>query len=203
MSCRPRSVDLCRSVIRRHWGRPGDPKFRIPGTKDTGRLQFFYHCPKSLLPVRDILAIQRKGRKTEPHIEKCAENYCQKCVQDYIVGFLRSEEKYLFLLTTCRNASLYNKRFIVGYIRRDRALFCKGHGKSWWSVQGFIKLVSFEEAYLLDHSVGGPHYKTIRRSLLDEGQTAKVLAKLQKGRNILDRCKAEIKRLMSCTDRDS
>lgn len=200
MSCRPTPVDLCRNVSRRRWGRPEDPDFQIPGTKNTGRLQFFYHCPKSPLPVRDVLGIQGHGRKTEPHIEKRAENYCQECVPKNIIGFLKSEEKYLFLFTTCRNSCFYNKRFIVGYIRKDRAILRKDPGRRWWSVQGVTKLVSFNDAYRLDRSVGGPHYMTIRRRRLDEDQTARVLAKLGKGRNILGKCKAEIKRLLDRAD---
>ncbi|MGD0011158.1 MAG: hypothetical protein ABSE93_21785 [Terriglobia bacterium] len=194
MACKKTPVDLCRVVSRRRWRSHEDPNFQIPGTDKRGRLQFFYHCAKSPLPVRDVLA----KRKTEPHIEKCAENYCQECVQKNIVGFLKSDEKYLFLFTTCkcRNPSFYNQRFIVGYIRKDRALLCMGHSKRWWSVQGVTKLVSFENAYLLDRYVGGPFYKVIRFKMLDADRTAKVLAKLGKGRNILGKCKAEIERLV-------
>lgn len=203
MSCRPTPVDLCGKVSRRPWGRAEDSDFQIPGTEKTGRLHFFYHCPCSQLPVRDFLGIQGQGRKTEPHIEKCAENYCQECVQRNIVGFLKSKEKYLFLFTTCRNALFDKQRFVVGYIRKDRAHFCHGHGRSWWSVQGTTKFVSFEEAYLVDRSVGGLHCMTLRRRRLDLGQTARILAKLGKGRNILGKCKAEIKRLLARADSDS
>lgn len=120
-----------------------------------------------------------------------------------IRGFLKSGEKYLFLFTTCRNPWSYNKRFIVGYIEKEAALFCKGHGQSWWGVQGPTKLVSFDKAYLLDRSVGGPFHEIIRRRKLDEGQTANVLAKLGRGRNILGRCKAEITRLTTRASNDS
>lgn len=37
--------------------------------KDIGREQFFWHYPKSTLPIRNIT------KKTEPHIEIGAENY--------------------------------------------------------------------------------------------------------------------------------
>jgi hypothetical protein len=200
MSCRPTPVDLCRNISPRRWGRADDPDFHIPGAKNTGRLHFFFHCPKSPLPVRDVLGIEHHGTATEPHIEKCAENYCQQCLQQNIVGFLKSEEKYLFLFTTCRNGERYGKRFLVGYITKREAFFCTGHGESWWSVQGVTKLVSFEDAYLLDRPIGGPYYKTIKFRKLDDGQTAKVLAKLGKGRSILDKCKAEIKRLLDRAD---
>ena len=203
MSCRPTPVDLCGHVSRRRRSKSEDSDFQIPGTKETGRLHFFYHCPCSQLPVRDVLGIQGHGRKTEPYIEKCAENYCQECVQKNIVGFLKSKEKCLFLFTTCRNTSFYNKRFIVGYIRKDRARLRRGYGRKWWSVQGIIKIVAFDEAYLLDRLVGGLHYKTLRRERLNQGQTARVFAKLGKGRNIVDKCKAEIKRLLARADNDS
>ncbi len=195
MACKKTPVDLCRVDSRRRWRSLEDPIFRIPGADKRGRLHFFYHCAKSRLPVRDVIA----KRKTEPHIEKCAENYCQECMQKNIVGFLKSEEKYLFLFTRCkwRDPRFQNQRFIVGYIRKDRALLCKRHSKLWWCVQGVTKLVSFENAYLLDRYVGGPFYKVIRFKLLNEDQTAKVLEKLGDGRNILGKCKAEIERLVN------
>lgn len=56
-------------------------------------------------------------------------------------------------------------------------------------------MVSFSEAYLLDSSVGGPHHRVIKRRNLDEGKTAKVMAKLRKGRNILGECRTEARRL--------
>lgn len=199
MSCRPTPVDSCRNVSRRPWGKPDDPNFQIPGTMETGRLHFFYHCPDSPLPVRDILGRQYKGCKTEPHLEKCAENYCWACDPMNIWGLLKTEEKYLFLYTTCKfkDARYYDKRFIVGYIEKQEALFCKGHGERWWSVLGFTKLVSFGHAYSLDRSVGGPFHRVIRHRKLDERQTTKVLAKLKNGRNILRECKDEIKKLLA------
>lgn len=200
MSCKPVPVDSCPDVCHRSWGRPDDPEFQIPGTKGTGRLHFFYHCPKSELPIRDVLGIEHEGYATEPHIEKCAENYCWPCDQMNIWGFLKSEEKYLFLFTTGRNAQFYNRRFIVGYIKKRTAFFRKGHGRTWWSVQGATKLVSFDDAYILDRSVGGPHHSTIRRLKLDERQTAKVMSKLKKGRNILRECTGEVRRLSRRTD---
>jgi hypothetical protein len=173
----------------------GDPEFQIPGTKETGRLHFFYHCPKSELPIRDVLGIEHEGSATEPHIEKCAENYCWPCDPMNIRGFLRSEEKYLFLFTTCRNARLYGRRLVVGYIRKQGAFFCKGHGRTWWCVQGATRLVSFGDAYELDRSVGGRHHSIIRRRKLDEAETALVMSRLKRGRNILRKCIAEVTRL--------
>lgn len=129
MTCKPTPVDPCREVSRRPWGKPDDPHFRIPGMKEAGRLQFFYHCPKSPLPVRDVLGLPHDGCATEPHIEKCAENYCWPCDPKNIQGFLKREEKYLFLFTTCRNERFYNKQFIVGFISKRAALLCKGHGR--------------------------------------------------------------------------
>jgi hypothetical protein len=200
MACKPRQSSWGRGILRRPWGRHSDPEFQVPGTKETARLQFFFHCPDSPLPIRDVSDRQRKGCKTEPHIEKCAENYCWPCDPTNILGFLKREGRYLFLFTTCRHPQHGDKRFIVGYIKKQAAFFCRGHGLNWWCVQGPMKLVSFDDAYALDRSVGGPHYSAIRRGKLDETQTAKVLSKLKKGRNILGKCIAEIKKLSSHAD---
>lgn len=64
-------------------------EFRLKGLDETGRLHFFFHCPHSYLPIRDVVG----QKKREPHIEKKAENYCVKCYQPNIVGFLKSSEK--------------------------------------------------------------------------------------------------------------
>ncbi len=195
MICKATTSGSHRGISRRPWGRPGDPEFQIPGTKETGRLQFFFHCPDSELPIRDILDRQHHGCKTEPHIEKCAENYCSTCDPLNIVGFLKSEEKYLCLFTTCQNPQRKNRRLVVGYIEKQSAFLHRRHGESWWSVQGPTKLVSFDDAYVLDRSVGGPHYGAIRHRKLDEYQTSKVLARLKDGRNILSKCVTEIRSL--------
>ena len=69
-------------------GRALHPNFS--DLEETGRLHFFYHSPSSQLPVRDVLDEQKHGYKTEPYIEKCAENYCLECYQDNIRGFCRA-----------------------------------------------------------------------------------------------------------------
>lgn len=70
-----------------------------------GRLQFFYHSPSSELPIRDVLNENKKGHKTEPHIEIGAENYINPCYQSYIKSFAKSDEEYLFLFTRCKDKS--------------------------------------------------------------------------------------------------
>ncbi|KKN43011.1 hypothetical protein LCGC14_0707370, partial [marine sediment metagenome] len=49
--------------------------FLFENLEDKGRLQYFFHSPSSELPIRDVLDEQKKGHKTEPHIEIGAENY--------------------------------------------------------------------------------------------------------------------------------
>jgi len=120
------------------------------GSEKRGRLHFFYHSPSSELPVRDVKGEQGAGQKTEPYIEKDAENYYVCCYQNNIRAFLRStEERYLFLCTTCMNEELagqYDKRFIVGYIEKGK---CIRRTKNRVAVQGPTKLCSFRDAYPL------------------------------------------------------
>src|SRR5439155_1066947 len=92
----------------------------------------------------------------EPHIEKNAENYCVKCYQNNIVGFLKSREKYLFLFTKCASrepalSEFYGDRSVVGYITKEKWLF-RGDR---YAVQGFTKIVPFEAAF--PPSRFGPH----------------------------------------------
>lgn len=110
--------------------------------KDIGREQFFWHYPKSQLPIRDIT------QKTEPHIEIGAENYLRNCIQPNIRGFCHSSEKYLFLCTTCKNREVGNgkfvrKRFVVGYIEKKS---CKKIGDDHHlAVIGKSYMVPFNE----------------------------------------------------------
>ena len=64
--------------------------FHFTDLDETGRLHYFYHSPSSDLPIRDVLGEQGAGRKTEPYLERNAENYCRCCWQPNIVGFLKS-----------------------------------------------------------------------------------------------------------------
>jgi len=150
------------------------------GSERTGRLHFFYHSPSSTLPVRDVKGEQ--GRlKFEPHIERNAENYCVRCYQDSIRVFLRSDEKYLFLLTTCKSRKLrkakgkyFDKKFIVGYIEKAKCLRRAGDRVA---AQGCTKLYSFQDAFPLAKLRHLRHVKNFRymRRDLTQKQTEKVL----------------------------
>lgn len=77
--------------------------FLFENLEEKGRLQYFFHSPSSKLPIRDVLNEQKRGYKTEPHIEIGAENYINRCYQsNNIMPFLKSKGKYLFLFTTCK-----------------------------------------------------------------------------------------------------
>jgi len=175
----------------------GQPKFVFRNLEERGRLQFFYHSASSSLPVRDVLNEQRHGAKTEPYIEKQAENYCTPCFQSNIVGFLKSPEKYLFLFTTCRNEQLpkkyQGKRFIVGYIIKQKAIARSGKGKHWWAVQGKTRLYCFEEAYRLGNLIGRVRIRGPKK--LDSKETARVLDHFDQRRDTSAQCLQELERL--------
>ncbi len=165
--------------------------FDIPEGLAEGRLQFFFHCPLSELPIRDVLA-----HKTEPHIEIGAENYINCCYQpNNILPFLKSsKEKYLFLFTTCKSQSLknhYNKRFIVGYIIKEDFIEYNGH----FAVRGTTKLYSFKDAYPLERLfLNHKNIKNIRLKKLSHAETKKLLDHFKRKNNILQDCIEEIKR---------
>jgi len=165
-------------------------EIKLTDLKKKGRLQFFFHAPSSKWPVRDVLGKD----KTEPYLEKSAENYCTTCYQPNIVGFLKRSEKYLFLFTTCLKRGLPQdgKRFIVGYIAKKKAILRRNKKKeSWWAVQGPTKMFSFDDAYPLPWK----RIRGVRR--LDEKETADVLQYFKDKKNILRKCLRELRELES------
>lgn len=149
--------------------------------QDTGRLQFFYHSPCSILPVRDVLGEQGHGYKTEPYIERNAENFCSWCRQcEDIQPFLKSRAKYVFLFTTCRNRRLtkYRAVCVVGYIRKDR---CQLRLHGGYAVIGETKLYSFEDALVLCRD-GNPRH--IKR-MVGRDKTCRLLDHFDGRKNIL------------------
>lgn len=179
-----------RTLDQRNGRKASEWQFRLTDLQRAGRLQFFFHCAQSQLPIRDVVG----RRKKEPHIERNAENYCVQCYQNNIVGFLRSRETYLFLFTTCtsRQPTLRDyrgKRFIVGYVTKQRWLDRGGH----YAVQGFTKIVRFEAAFPL--SEFGPRANHWRVKKLDPRETSMVLEHLAGAKNIRSECVREIRRL--------
>ena len=97
--------------------------FLFENLEEKGRLQYFFHSPSSKFPIRDVLDEQKRGDKTEPHIEIGAENYINRCYQsNNIMPFLKSKGKYLFLFTTCKakDHKYYNRKCIVGFISKKK-----------------------------------------------------------------------------------
>ena len=156
---------------------------------ETGRLHYFYHSPSSDLPVRDVLGEQHAGRKTEPHLETNAENYCCCCWQRNIVAFLKSSERYLFLFTKCarKESKHKDKRYIVGYIRKEQCIDRGG----FWAVAGKTKVYSFEDAFPLRKLSHARNARHVRR-VLTKRQTECVLHSFTGKRNKLTACLEEL-----------
>lgn len=168
--------------------------------EETGRLHFFYHSPDSHFPIRDVRDSQGRGRKTEPYIEKQAENYCVPCLQSNIRGFLKSKEKYLFLFTRRSDDAGDGERYVVGYLTEKRCLHRTRRKEArvnrWWAAQGQIKLVSFENAFPLNRIVGKKSaLRYVRFKKLDEKKTAQILRHFRRKENILAACLSEVERL--------
>jgi len=163
--------------------------FNLTDLDETGRLHYFYHSPSSDLPIRDVLGEQGAGRKTEPHLERNAENYCCRCWQSNIVGFLKSSERYLFLFTTCasKESKHKDKRYIVGYIRKERCIDRGG----FWAVAGQTKVYSFDDAFPLRKLSHATNARHVRR-VLPKKQTARVLDNFARKPNILTACLSEL-----------
>lgn len=169
-----------------------DPRYLEP----IGRLQFFYHSPSSDLPVRDVNNEQGHGPKTEPHLERNAENYLSECYQTNILGLLKHREKYLFLFTTCRSRAAHMKeyeggRYIVGYIQVKKFLPRQG----FVAVQGPMRLVAFKDAFPLDRLDPSPGHRHLRVRKLNAKETRCVLSHLRGAIQVKGACLREIKRL--------
>ncbi|MFH1322215.1 MAG: hypothetical protein ABIH80_00065 [Methanobacteriota archaeon] len=178
-------------------------KINLPKLEEKGMVQYFYHSPSSELPVRDILNEQKRGYKTEPHIEIGAENYCIDCYQRNIKSFVKRHEKYLFLLTACRNKKLnyhYGKQFIVGYIEKaeviDRGRFL--------CIKGPTKIISFDDSIGVKDLFGknfaqsenrGKTLSLSRDVFVDNQKTEEILKHFENRTNILIECIEEINKL--------
>lgn len=160
---------------------------------DTGRLHYFYHSPSSDLPVRDVLNELCQGYKTEPYLEKEAENYCCECMQGNIRGFLGSREKYLFLVTRMQKAATkyHGGHHLIGYIRKRKAGSHEWRPGGFYAVLGDAKIYSFHDAYPLESMANFRHYPR----KVNERITATILDHFGDGRSILNECLVELERL--------
>ncbi len=161
---------------------------RLTNLSETGRIHYFYNSPKSKLPVRDILNDRHHGSKTEPYIEKSAENWCRRCIQMNIRGFIKSSEKYLFFMTR------KEKRYIVGYLIKKRAILRGSRQNKFYAVQGKIKLVAYRNAFPFDN-LNGIGKATRGFCKLNKTQTNCLLKHFKKHKNIYNDCLKEVRRL--------
>ena len=165
---------------------------------ETGRLHFFYHSLSSAYPVRDVRNEQGHDYKTEPHVElgpddQGAENYCCKCNQMNIRGFLKSREKYLFLFTTCRDkrSKHCGTVCVVGYIEKMHAEL---RPRGFYAAIGSVKLYSFDDAYRLGISASDNNPRQMKKRC-DAKRTRGILHHFEGRDNILNCCRKELERL--------
>lgn len=176
-------------------------KFNPDNLVEKGMIQYFYHSPFSKLPIRDVL----QDHKTEPHIEIGAENFLNPCYQPNIKKFADNKNKYLFLITTCRNKEINkvfgkNKtnQFIVGYIIKNGILKID---EKRYCIKGQTFIYSFDDSILVkdifDKNFARSENKgktlSLRRDVLVDGQkTNDILMHFKNRTNILKECIKEI-----------
>ena len=175
--------------------------------KEKGRLQYFYHSPSSKLPIRDVMNEQGAGYKTEPHIEMGGENFLKTCFQSSIRSHALTDERYLFLMTTCRNQEfpdVYGTKSIVGYIDKKGSGIKMINGKEARFVFGETYMYPFGNAIPITEL--GYNWWT-RLRLVDEADTSRILERFSGLDNILHECIDEIERLdpsgKTCMDNKS
>jgi hypothetical protein len=111
-------------------------------------------------------------------------------MQPNIRGFLKSREKYLFLVTRCttRGPRQCGRLYIVGYlVKQDYEVRPGG----FYAVLGDIKLYSFDDAYPLSQT---PNFRHCRR-VLTERLTAHVLDHYVGARDTFRKCLKAIRKL--------
>ncbi len=157
--------------------------------KEKGRLKFFYHCPDSKLPIRNVLEGKKNGEKTEPHIEIGTENYLNCCYQDYLKTAIEDKEKYIFWMTTCENFTLpeFNERLIVGYLILQQS---KKVAQDRFFFKGKPFIFDFKDA-LPVKDLG--YTAKPRMQTVNELNTKKILAHFEGKENIINECIEEIK----------
>lgn len=163
--------------------------------EQVGRLQYFYHSPSSVLPIRDVNNELGEGFKTEPHIENGTENFLKACYQSHIRSHAEGLEKYLFLYTRCRNKNIeeFYQRLIVGYIEKQGWGAHEVNEKQLSYVQGRVKMVPFHHGILLEDI--GIRGRLRGTKILSERQTKILVNGLSRKRDITSRCIDEIVRL--------
>ena len=172
-----------------------------------GVLQFFYHCPDEILPIRDI----RYRGKTEPHYENLTENWCSECMNQQIRSVNSRQLDYLILLTryNFKGHKFYDKYLIVGYLKRaDVNRFIKLNHNLIADVHPFepdnpetcgffagdlkeSKFVSADDAYILEGVTNFRHNKR----LVSSKYAKSILHHFENKRNILPELIAVAKRL--------
>jgi hypothetical protein len=162
---------------------------------DEGRLKYFFHCPKSIYPIRDVLGLTGNGIKTEPHIEARAENYCWNCYQSNVIKpLIENNEKYLFLMTNCRNSDVITPlgnhyRYVVGYIERETS----GHNMDGGRfIRGKVNLIPFEDAMPI---VQLGFKNSARLGYINKDKVKQILDHFKSCKNIYEDCISEITRL--------
>jgi len=176
-------------------------KFHPDNLVETGMIQYFYHSPSSKLPIRDVLNELKQGHKTEPHIEIGAENFLNPCYQPNIKKFAHSKDKYLFLITTCRNKEINevfgkNKtnQFIVGYIIKNRILKID---EKRYCIKGQTFIYSFHDSISVKDLFGknfaqsenkGKNLSLMRDVFIDNQKTSDILIHFKNRTNILKKC---------------
>lgn len=217
MPCKNKTAEDCENIIENCGAENFSDIFTVEEEIDTknleekGRIQYFYHSPSSKLPVRDILNEHGKEHKTEPHIEIGAENYISCCYQSNIKNFVKSNEKYLFLVTTCRNKNKNKElnektdekktnQFIVGYIIKEKAFDTGGH----ICIRGSTFIYSFDDSIPVKDICGknfsrsenkGKTLSLSRDVFVDNQKTERILKHFDKKTNIFSKCIEEIKKL--------
>lgn len=207
MGCKPKKPKCQRTYRNKKGVIKVVEELEIPSKnfREKGRIQYFYHSPLSELPVRDVSNEQGEGHKSEPHIEIGAENYMAECYQPNIKKFVNSSERYLFLVTTCRNKEINeifgkNKtnQFIVGYIIKEKVLKINGYN-GYICVKGPTFIYSFEDSILVkdlfEWNFSRSQLLSDSKRIVDNWKTKQILEHFKGKDSILQDCVEEIKRL--------
>ena len=142
-----------------------------------GYLKYFFHNPKSTLPIPDIENNLGKGNKTEYHLIGngfAAENWVKPCQQHIIKKADIGDLIFWITKNLHRGSQEFDDQFIVGYLSVERIIPRLSISNEWISVYGKANLFSFEDSIKV---------KDIYRRNLNRGDLSK-LNKLSKNETL-------------------
>ena len=181
------------------------------GEDIAGVLKFYYHSPRSELPIPDFAGDRNdKGsKKTEPHFlpdNMVAENFLKTCYPRNIKAVIDMDLPYLFWVTRKQeeNSKIKNSQVVIGYLevashemREDTVSGTELTGKQHHTIYGKGHLYAFDNAIETREIFGKVLTRVdfTHRFHVSHAQAERMLDHFSELDDIVHQCADEIARL--------